>query len=192
MDAWGIESFRIDDDIMLRTFRLDDVGTVFDAVHRNADHLTEYMHWMVPDYSMEMASEFINRAIHPVDKSGSLNFGIFRHDHLIGSIGFVYFDIKAEKTEIGYWIDHEEEGKGIVSSACKALINFVFNELKFNRIEIRCSAQNRRSAAIPERFGFKLEGHLRQSEFRNGELHDFLVFGLLRSEWKAQDHAEGA
>lgn len=189
MDAWEINEFQIDEEIMLRRFREDDVAAVYEAVHRNFDHLMAYMHWMSPDYSMDSAKEFIGRAIEPIEKAGSLGFGIFRGESLIGSIGFVYFDEKAGKTEIGYWIDREEQGKGIVSNACRTLINWVFEDLKFNRIEIRCSAQNARSAAIPERFGFLLEGHLRESEFRNGQLHDFLIFGLLRSEWMTGNHA---
>ena len=64
-------------------------------------------------------------------------------------------------------------------------MEWVFDDLAFNRIEIRCSAENLRSAAIPQRFGFKLEGHLRQAEMRNGKLHDFLIYGLLASEWSA-------
>lgn len=189
MDAWEIDGFKIDEEVALRRFREDDAAAVFETVHRNSEHLTEFMHWMSPDYSIESAKEFIERAVAPVTKSGSLGFGIFRKERLIGSIGFVYFDEKAGKTEIGYWIDQEEQGKGIVSKACRTLINWVFDEFDFNRIEIRCSAQNKRSAAIPERFGFKLEGHLRESEFRNGKLHDFLIFGLLRSEWLAKNHA---
>jgi ribosomal-protein-serine acetyltransferase len=189
MDAWEIDSFQIDEEVVLRRFRKDDVTAVYETVHRNSEHLMEYMHWMSREYSIQSASEFIERAIEPVDKSGSLGFGIFRREVLIGSIGFVYFDEKARKTEIGYWIDLKEQGKGIISRACRELINWVFEDLNFNRVEIRCSAQNKRSAAIPERFGFKLEGNLRESEFRNGKLHDFLIFGLLRSEWQAKDRA---
>lgn len=91
--------------------------------------------------------------------------------------------MKALKTEIGYWIDREEQGKGIVSAATVKLIAFAFDTIGINRIEIRCAADNRRSAAIPRRLGFQQEGCLRQSEFRNGRLRDFLVFGLIKSEW---------
>ncbi|HMT08600.1 MAG TPA: GNAT family protein [Pyrinomonadaceae bacterium] len=189
MDAWEVDSFQIDDEVMLRRFRKDDVADVFRTVHRNSEHLIEFMHWMSPDYSLESAREFIEGATKTVSKSGSLGFGIFRSQQLIGSIGFVYFDELAEKTEIGYWIDREEQGKGIVSKACRKLIDWAFEDLNLNRIEIRCSSLNKRSSAIPERFGFKLEGHLRESEYRNGKLHDFLIFGLLRSEWRSRDRA---
>ena len=182
-------SFCVGDEIILRRFVEQDIDTIYAVVDRNKDHLMEFMHWMVPDYSREMAQEFFERSTKAADTKESLGFGIFRDTDLLGSIGFVHFDELAGKTEIGYWIDQGEEGKGIVSAACKTLIDFAFDELGMNRIEIRCSAENTRSAAIPKRFGFKHEGHLREAEFRNGKLHDFLVFGLLKAEWERSNHA---
>jgi ribosomal-protein-serine acetyltransferase len=150
----------------------------------------EFMHWMVPDYSREMSREFLSASIENRDKRESLGYGIFKKGELIGSIGFADFDWKSKTTEIGYWIDRDQEGRGIVSRATKRLIEYAFSDLDLNRIQIRCTAGNTRSAAIPERFGFIKEGCLRQSQFRNGKLHDFLVFGLLRSEWKkSEPHA---
>lgn len=184
-DFTGV-AFDIREGIRLRQFNESDVDAIYETVKRNEDHLTEFMHWMTPDYSRAMTLEFIDRTISATSKSELLGFGIFRDADLVGSIGFTGFDFKVGKTEIGYWIDRAEQGKGIVSRSTKALIDYAFDGLGLNRIEIRCSTQNRRSAAIPERFGFKLEGHLRQCEIRNGKLHDFFIYGLLRSEWNAR------
>ena len=190
MDAWAVTGFRIDDEIELRQFTPDDADIVFEAVHRNAEHLMEFMHWMTRDYSREMSRDFINASIENRNKRESVGYGIFKTGRLIGAIGFAAFDWPSNATEIGYWIDRQEEGKGIVSRACRQLIEYAFNDLGMNRIQIRCAAENIRSAAIPARFGFKKEGCLRQSQFRNGKLHDFLVFGLLRSEWQeSEPHA---
>jgi len=175
-------TFQIDDDIRLRTFADGDAEVVFQTALRNRDHLIEFMHWMTPDYSISSAEEFIARSIKAVAAKSSLGFGIFRGQHFIGSIGFVQFDWAARKTEIGYWIDKLEEGKGIVTRSCERLIRYAFEDLNLNRIEIRCSTENVRSAAIPERLGFRKEGLLRQVELRNGRLHDFNVYGLLADD----------
>lgn len=177
--------FSVRDDIMLRTFREGEAEMVYEVVDRNRDHLQTFMHWMTPEYSLESAKEFIARATSRTADDQGFGYGIFQGERLLGSIGFVSFDWKARKTEIGYWIDKAEEGKGIISASCAMLIDHAFDELGMNRIEIRCSAENARSAAIPERFGFKKEGVLRESEFRNGRLQDFVVYGLLSDEWRA-------
>ena len=182
MDKELTTTFRIDDEITLRVFAEGDAEQVAETVLRNREHLEVFMHWMTPDYSIESATDFIARSIETVDSKSGIGFGIFRGRQFIGSIGFVYFDWVARKTEIGYWIDKREEGKGVVTGVCVRLIRYAFDELRLNRIEIRCSTENLRSAAIPERLGFRKEGVLRQVELRNGHLHDFSVYGLLADD----------
>lgn len=184
MDIELKTEFTVNDDITLRLPAKGDTAAVFEAVIRNRSHLEPFMHWMSPDYSIESARVFIDQKPSMVLEGRGLGLGIFRDTAFIGSIGFVSFDWNARKTEIGYWIDKSEEGKGIVSTACKILIEYAFGELGLNRIEIRSSTSNFRSAAIPERLGFVKEGILRQSEFRDGRLHDFAVYGLLADEWR--------
>ncbi len=184
MDIELKTEFRLDDEIILRAWTEADVQQAFDVVIRNREHLQEYMHWMTPDYSLETARGFISNAISSAAELKNLGLGIFRGEEIIGSVGFVEFDWKARKTEIGYWIAKGEEGNGIITRACKLLIDYAFDELNMNRIEIQCAAENHRSAAVPERLGFQKEGMLRQAEFRNGRLHDFLIYGLLAEDRK--------
>jgi ribosomal-protein-serine acetyltransferase len=178
-------TFQIDDELSMRQFRDGDAESVFNIVRQNYDHLTEYMHWMVSDYSLQSAREFVERSVKAAAEGESLGFGIFRNDDLIGTIGFVKFDKDSSRTEIGYWISRTEEGKGIITRSCRLLIDHAFVNLNLNRIEIRCSVDNTRSAAVPERLGFTKEGVLRQSEMRHGKLHDFVVYGLLAGEWRS-------
>lgn len=181
-------SFRLDDEITLREFSTGDADAVYKTVTRNYDHLHAFMHWMVPDYSLRSARQFLRHTAEGRANRKNLTLGIFRQRSLIGVIGFVSFDWQARKTEIGYWISKEEEGRGIVTQAAKRLIAHAFKDLGLNRIEIRCSTRNLRSAAIPERLGFKKEGVLREAELRNGVLHDFSLYGLLRAEWQDKEN----
>ena len=182
MDKELSTSFRLDDQITLRTFVESDAQTIFDTVLKNRDHLQAFMHWMTPDYSLDSAKDFIVRAKKGLVERTSTSFAIFHGDKFIGSIGFVYFDWKARKTEIGYWIAKEEEGKGLITRLCQLIIRYAFDDLDMNRVEIRCAADNMRSAAVPQRLGFKKEGTHRQAEFRNGELRDFNIYGLLATD----------
>lgn len=177
-------SFKLQSGVTLREFEHGDAQAVFETVLANYDHLKGFMHWMSPDYSIQSARDFIEQSIAGRADRKALGFGIFREDSFIGSIGFVYFDWLAKKAEIGYWIARDDEGKGIITEASRLLIHFAFTELGLNRIEIRCSAVNLRSSAVPKRLGFTQEGHLRQAEYRNGGLHDFEIYGLLASEWQ--------
>lgn len=168
----------------MRPVRESDIDAVLDIVTRNYEHLRTFMEWAKPDYSRKAADEWVSRAAVRKSESDPLNFCIFRGDRMIGTIGFGYFDPDPKVTEIGYWIDASEQGKGITGEATRKLLDLAFRDLGMNRVQIRCADANVRSAAIPRRLGFVEEGRQRQHVFRDGKVYDFLIFGLLRDEWK--------
>ena len=70
-----------------------------------------------------------------------------------------------------------------MSEAVSALEAACF-ELGFNRVEIRCSSLNTRSASVPKRLEYCHEGTLREEMIENGKPRDTLVFAKLRSQAK--------
>ncbi len=67
--------------------------------------------------------------------------------------------------------------------ACRALVDYLFFELKLHRIEIRCATGNAKSCAVPKRLGFSKEGVLRQAQAFDGHFLDIEVYGLLAEDW---------
>jgi ribosomal-protein-serine acetyltransferase len=177
-------SLKVRGDIELRLIDEKDAEAILEIVKRNYEHLRPFLHWVTDDYSLESAREFIGRAQKAVAENTSRTFGIFFRERIVGVIGFVVFNWQSRRTEIGYWIDKNYEGKGIVTDACRVLINYAFAELKMNRVEIHCATENARSRQIPERLNFKLEGVLRQSEWRHTRFFDMAIYSLLAEEWK--------
>lgn len=176
--------FQLTNEIELRPYVEADAEEIFATVKANYEHLRPFLHWVVPEYSVEMAKEFIEQSQKDSEEKIRQGFGIFFQEKLIGSIGFNKFDWDAKVTEIGYWLANDFSGQGIITTACKILINFAFNELNMNRIEIRCATENVRSRAIPERLGFQLEGVLRQALLRHNRLYDDAIYGLLKEDWR--------
>lgn len=176
--------FQLDSEIKLRPYIESDAEEIFVAIKENYEHLHPFLHWVVPEYSIEMTKEFIQQSQKAAEEKKNQGFGIFYQDKLIGAIGFNKFDWKCHKTEIGYWLAKDFEGQGIITKSCKLLINYAFDELEINRIEIRCADVNVRSRAIPERLGFKLEGVLRQALCRHSQIYDDTIYGLLKDDWK--------
>lgn len=177
-------SFKLDNEIELRPYLEEDAEEIFTAVMENYDHLHPFLHWVVPEYSLEGVKEFIKQSQQASQEKLREGFGIFHNGKLIGSIGFNRFDWNAKVTELGYWIAKDFSGRGIITKSCKVLINYAFDELNLNRVEIRCAAENVRSRAIPEKLGFKLEGILRQALWRQTRLYDDTIYGLLKEEWR--------
>lgn len=178
--------FQVSDEIKLRPYAAADAEEIFAAVMGNYEHLRPFLHWVVPEYSLEGVREFI--AVSQKNREERINegYGIFDKSKLVGAIGFVNFSWDSKRTEIGYWIAKDFSGKGIITKSCRTLINYAFDELEMNRIEIRCATENVRSRAIPERLGFQLEGILRQALWRHTRLYDVAIYGLLKKDWNVK------
>ena len=85
--------------------------------------------------------------------------------------------------EIGYWLRKSAEGQGYMTETVRLLADYAFASLSANRVEIICDARNLRSAAVPRRLGFVLEGWLRNHSLGPGESPaDTLIFALTRDD----------
>jgi ribosomal-protein-serine acetyltransferase len=109
---------------------------------------------------------------------------VIRHGgNFAGLIGLKGSDIINRKTEIGYWLSRHYQGKGIMTASVRELCRYTFNELGFNRIQIKCAVGNLKSKKIPQRLGFQFEGIEREGEILSGGIYtDIEVFSMLRSD----------
>ena len=72
----------------------------------------------------------------------------------------------------------------MASEVVRAVIECGFTTLNLNRIKAAPFKKNSPSSKLLERFGFKLEGDLREKCVLRGESYDQLYYGLLRNEWE--------
>jgi ribosomal-protein-serine acetyltransferase len=114
-----------------------------------------------------------------------LQCSIWIDGEICGAIGYHYWDLRNGKTEIGYWLAKNYTGKGIMTKAVRALVDYAFNVLGLHRIEIATAVGNEKSAAIPVRLGFIHEGVIRSGTKQQGEFVDLKMYAILSHEWKA-------
>ncbi len=102
--------------------------------------------------------------------------------HLAGVVG-ITVDRANRSAAIGYWLDEDSGGKGVMTAGVAAVVEDGFHRYRLVRVEIRADVHNRASRAIPERLGFQLEGVMRQSYHVAGErFSDDAVYSLLASD----------
>ncbi len=108
---------------------------------------------------------------------------------VIGEI--VLYDFKLKKqADIGYRISKRYWGQGFATEAGEAIVDFAFRDLKLERLQIRCFADNPGSVRIAEKLGFQKEGLIRKGVIIN-VITDYYIFGLLREEYLKQNQNEG-
>ena len=104
-------------------------------------------------------------------------------DEAVGTLGFYNYSEDSKRAELGYDLLIEHWGKGYMTEAVKALLDYGFLRLNLNRIEATVDPENQRSTRLLERVGFVREGCLRERFYYRGRYHDDLFFGMLRKEW---------
>ena len=100
---------------------------------------------------------------------------------IVGVIGLHGLHRTNRRTEIGYWIAGEFEGRGFVTRAASAVVDHLF-DLGFHRLGINVAADNDRSRAVAERLGFRFEGVCRGAEFLHGRPIDHAIHARLRTD----------
>ena len=80
-----------------------------------------------------------------------------------------------------------ERGKGYGFEALSMAINFAFNELNLERLQLNVISYNTAGIKLYEKLGFNKEGVYREAVLRDGVRSDLLLYGLLRKEWKEEN-----
>jgi ribosomal-protein-serine acetyltransferase len=168
----------------LRLLEARHADALFALVRENEARLRQWVPWLKHVGTVDGVANLIRRRLHRLADGSGWAAGIWHCGRLAGEIGFDFIDGDNRSAEIGYWVAAASEGKGLVSRACRALIEHAFMELDLTRVQIRCAVENRRSRSIPERLGFTLEGRLRSAERLHDRYVDLAVYGLLASEWR--------
>jgi len=177
-----IDFIKINSELYIRKISLHDADEVYDIIDSDRDHLKVWLPFVELTFSSKNTREFVEQLSKPF--SQELVFTICFNDKITGLIGFKEIDRINKKLEIGYWISSTNQGKGLVSSSCKVLIENAFKKMDMNRIQIKCGVGNTRSSNIPKRLGFTFEGIERCGEKHNNHFIDLEVYSLLRKEWK--------
>ena len=173
--------FRADlgDGALLRRYELEDLEEVWTLVDSERERLGPWLPWVEATTTIEVQRAWFE---HVVGDAGLDGCGIWAGDRFAGGAG-LRWDPFAIVGDIGYWIGSEFEGRGLVTRACRALIDHGFRKVGLHRISIRAGVENTRSRSIPERLGFTREGVLRGEGRGSGGFYDLVVYGLLEDEW---------
>gem|GEM_PF-284191 len=118
--------------------------------------------WCAQIPSVQAIEETIRRVRANWELGDQFLFNIFDHaDRYLGVCGLEWVDWKVPAFEIGYWLRTSAVGKGLMSEAVLTLETRIVIPAGGRRVSIKCDERNIRSAAIPRRLGYTLEGVLR-------------------------------
>ncbi len=171
------------DRLLLRRFVLSDALPMFKNWANDSD-VTAYLTWQ-PHENVEVTKKILKMWIEDYKSPDCYNWGIVLKDYgkVIGSIGVVNQNTDFDRCEVGYCIGKSFWGKGIMTEALKAVIDFLINEVGFNRVHAYHHAENIGSGKVMIKAGMKYEGCLREYvKNPSGIYTDCNMYSILKKE----------
>ena len=178
------------DRLILRQFTMDDAP----AMYRNwasDDIVTKHMTWPTHP-SVEVSKMVLSDWTASYAKDDYYQWAIVLKENgpePIGSISAVHIHEKIDGAVMGYCMARSHWGKGIMTEALIALIDFFFTEVGVNRIEADHDPNNPASGRVMEKSGMSYEGTLRQAGRSNQGIIDVSRWAILRQDWR-KDHEQ--
>jgi len=174
----------------MRNRLADDAPEIYQVIDDNRAYLRQWLPWVDGTDSPAVIQNVLAKWDRQLEQGTDIVLGIFMGGKYIGNIGLHDIDKENKNCIIGYWLAEKYQGQGIITDCVRALINYAFEVLELNKINIHCALDNCKSRAIPKRLGFHESGILKDGENLYGITHDMVIYCLERDEWEAQKEIE--
>lgn len=144
--------------LVLRKFSLDDTFFVFKNWTSDKD-VVKYLKWQV-HLDANVTKKIISQWVNNYSVSNFYKWAITLKENTNEPIGDICVNALDENTQtatVGYCLGKRYWNKGIMTEALNAVINFLFNEVKLNKIEATHDVNNVNSGKVMEKCGMKYE-----------------------------------
>jgi RimJ/RimL family protein N-acetyltransferase len=102
----------------------------------------------------------------------------------VGQTAFVRIDF-VSRAAVFYIAIYDDEywSKGYGKEATSLMVEYGFDILNLNRIQLHVSSENEKGIKAYQKAGFSVEGVLREAMYHHNRYVDFYVMGILRKEF---------
>ena len=137
----------------------------------------------------EQALEWIHRQRGQLAEGQRFSFAIAdaESDNAVGAIGLGLRDLSAGRATSGYAVSPSHRGRGIATSALKALTAFAWTIPGLYRVELYIEPWNTSSVHVAEAAGYQREGLLRCHQEIGGARRDMLLYATTRPERQSKE-----
>lgn len=166
--------------LLLRPTLPADAAAMAAFYERNEEHLREMTPLRPPGYhDIEAWRERLVGFEHERCDGRALRLALWsRHDssHIIGNANFSNVIRGAfQACYLGYDLDANYQGRGLMHEALVAALTYVFEELGLHRVMANYRPENQRSGRLLRRLGFVEEGYARDYLFISGAWRDHVL-----------------
>jgi RimJ/RimL family protein N-acetyltransferase len=172
-----------DGTIRIRRYRPDHIPLLFEAARESVSEMfTRWMPWCHPHYTREESSAFVLSCEEAWRTGEEYGFAIldYASGAFLGGVGLNQLSREHGFANLGYWVRSSEMGRGVAVAATLLAARFGLEDLGLNRIEIVIAVDNKRSQRVAEKAQAKREGILRSRLLIGDQLHDAIMYSLIK------------
>jgi RimJ/RimL family protein N-acetyltransferase len=165
--------------IYLRKVRIEDA---FAYQESSTNEEIRYMTGTPSEYTLEEIKTHIKKIIKDTSRE---DYAICLNEtkEMIGELAILDIDSPNHAAVFRISMNHTNHtGKGFGTEAMELIINYVFNDLKLNRLQLEVFSHNVRGIRAYEKAGFVKEGILREALFYQGNYSDEIIMSILKSD----------
>ena len=164
---------------ILRPLTADDLEMV--RTWRNSEAVAQYMYTAQPVSAEEQQAWFER-----ISTDASKEYWVIMHQGRPVGVANLYA-INADFRSC-YWAfylgDENLRGSGLGAKVEMAVLGYVFEERKLNKLLCEVFVSNDKVVAMHEKFGFRRESYFRQHIYKNGAFQDVVGLAMLQREWQ--------
>ena len=171
------------DRLILRRFAMEDAEAMFRR-WASDDEVTKHLTWPTHT-SVEISKMVLTDWTSHYPEPDFYNWAIVLKENgpePIGNISVVGINKEVDAATMGYCMSRAHWGKGVMTEALTAVIDFFFDEVGFNRIDADHAVDNPASGRVMEKSGMRYEGTHRQAVRTNCGIVDIKKWAILKSD----------
>jgi ribosomal-protein-serine acetyltransferase len=162
------------------------------VVDQSRWHLERWLPWVPFNNTRDASVRYAEACVTDWDGGRAVRFAIRDRQtrELLGVVGLDSCVHLHRSCELGYWLRRDATGKGLMTEAANASVQFAFSRMAMHRIRCAAATDNFPSLRVIQRLGLRFEGIARQRVIHAGEPGDAAIYGLVPGDLDVR-HAPG-
>ncbi len=170
--------------LLLFPIEAPDGADMWNAVDGSRWHLERWLPWVPYNNTPEASLRYAEASAADWDAGRAVRFAVrdAQTRALLGVVGLDSCVHLHRSCELGYWLVREATGRGLMTEAAGACVEFALRTMGVHRVRCAAATDNYASLRVIQRLGFKFEGIARQAEFVGSRWVDHAVFSRLSTD----------
>lgn len=165
--------------LLLRKVQESDANDMFE--YTSNETVTRFLSWY-HHTDIIQTKNYISALIKEYELKTCFAWGIelFEIHKFIGIVRLFDISYPNKRGEISFIMNPTFQGRGFISEAINAVLNFCFNEIQLNRVQARCATDNISSERVMRKLRMNFEGTLKEYWQIKGEPTDARIYAITK------------